>query len=105
MSPHRERPGWRRLADVEIPPGTITAVLLSLWWKQRTTAKAIDALPAAELGQLLGKRWREGTEREEQLLELQASVERMTRWLVRLTIALGVIGVGSIAATLWAALG
>lgn len=82
-------------------------IVIGLWWRQRTTNRAIDefAGPAAELGQLLGERWREGTEREEQLVELQASVEKMTRWLVRLTIALGVIGIGSIAATVWAALG
>ena len=60
---------------------------------------------SSELGQLLGERWREGTEREEQLVQLQASIERMTRWLVRLTVVLGVIGVGSIAATTWSALG
>lgn len=61
--------------------------------------------PIAELGTLIGTRWREGDEREKQLVALQASVERLTRWLVGLTIAVGLIGVGSIAATLWAALG
>jgi len=82
-----------------------SGILISLWWRQRKTNQAIDALPSAEFGQFLGERWREGTEREEQLVELQASMEKMTRWLVRLTIALGIIGIGSIAATIWAALG
>ncbi len=81
-------------------------IVIGLWWRQRKTNAAIDQFGevSAELGQLLGERWREGTEREEQLVELQASVEQMTRWLVRLTIVLGVIGVASIAATVWATL-
>ena len=82
-------------------------ILGALWWRQRKTNQAIEELGkiSAELGQLLGERWREGTEREERLVELQASIEKMTRWLVRLTIALGVIGVGSVAATIWATFG
>jgi hypothetical protein len=31
------------------------------------------------------------------LVQLQASIERMTGWLVRLTIMLGILGAGSIA--------
>lgn len=43
-------------------------------------------------------------EREVRLVELQASVEKMTRWLVRLTIMLGLIGIAGIAASVWAIL-
>jgi hypothetical protein len=38
------------------------------------------------------------------LVELQVSIEKMTRWLVRLTVVLGVIGVVGIAITIWAIL-
>jgi hypothetical protein len=106
VSRSRDKFGWERLADVQIPRGILWPILFALWWRQRETNRAVAEFgeSAAKLGQLLGERWREGTEREEQLVELQASVERMTRWLVRLTIVLGVIGVASIAATLWATL-
>lgn len=106
MSRGRDKFGWERLADVQVPRGIFWGVLVGLWWRQRATNQAIDefAGPANELARLLGDRWREGTEREEQLVALQASVEQMTRWLVGLTIALGIIGVASIAATIWATL-
>jgi hypothetical protein len=38
------------------------------------------------------------------LVELQASIERMTRWLLRLTIVLGIIGLSGIAIRVWATL-
>ena len=44
---------------------------------------------------------REGELRDQRLLQLQRSVEPQTRWLVRLTVALGLIGVARIAATIW----
>jgi hypothetical protein len=100
----RDKYGWERLSDVQVPRGMIWVIVVGLWWRQRKTNQAIDELPTAEFGQLLGERWREGTEREEQLVELQASIERMTRWLVRLTVVLGIIGVSGIAATIWATL-
>lgn len=105
MSHGRDKYGWERLSDVQVPRGMLWVIVIGLWWRQRKTNAAIDEFGevSAELGQLLGERWREGTEREEQLVELQASIERMTRWLVRLTVALGIIGVGSIAATILAA--
>ncbi len=105
MSQARDKFGWERLADVQVPRGMVWVIVIGLWWRQRKTNQAIDELPTEEFGQLLGERWREGTEREEQLVELQASIERMTRWLVRLTIALGIIGISGIAATIWAAVG
>lgn len=105
MSKGRDKFGWERLADVQVPRGTVWVIATVLWWRQRKTNQAIDELPTEEFGQLLGERWREGTEREKQLVELQASIERMTRWLVRLTIALGIIGLSGIGATIWAALG
>jgi hypothetical protein len=106
MSRSREKFGWERLADVQVPRGILWVILLGLRWRQRATHQAIEefAGPANELTELLAERWREGTEREEELLMLQASVERMTRWLVRLTVVLGIIGTASIAATTWAAL-
>jgi hypothetical protein len=59
---------------------------------------------SADPGTLIGERWREGDAREGRLIELQASVERMTRWLVFLTVAVGLIGIAGIGASLWAAL-
>jgi len=63
------------------PRGMLWVILIGLWWRQRKTNQAIDEFGerSSELGQLLGERWREGTEREEQLVQLQASIERMTR--------------------------
>jgi hypothetical protein len=60
-----------------------SGILGALWWRQRKTNQAIEELGkiSAELGQLLGERWREGTEREERLVELQASIEKMTQRL------------------------
>jgi hypothetical protein len=107
MSQGRNKLGWERLADVQVPRGMVWVIVIGLWWRQRKTNQAIEDFGkvSAELGELLGERWREGTEREEQLVTLQASIARMTRWLVRLTIVLGIIGVSGIAATIWAALG
>jgi hypothetical protein len=105
MGKGRDKLGWERLADVQVPRGMAWVIVTVLWWRQRKTNQAIDELPTEEFGQLLGERWREGTEREEQLVELQASIERMTRWLVRLTIVLGIIGISGIAATIWATVG
>jgi hypothetical protein len=106
MSQGRDKLGWERLSDVQVPRGMLWVIVIGLWWRQRKANQAIDEFGerSSELGQLLGERWREGTEREKQLVELQASIERMTRWLVRLTVALSIIGVSGIAATIWAAL-
>jgi len=107
MAADRNRLGWQRLADVQVPRGTLGVVLLAGLVRMRREGRELKEIQktSAELGTLVGTRWREGDEREKQLVALQASVERMTRWLVRLTIAIGLIGVGSISATLWAALG
>jgi hypothetical protein len=103
----RDRIGWQRLADVEVPRGTLWVVMLASLVRMRREDRVFKEVEktSAELGTLIGTRWRESDDREKQLVALQASVERMTRWLVGLTIALGLLGVGSIAATLWAALG
>jgi hypothetical protein len=102
----RDKYGWERLSDVQVPRGTLWAFLLGSWLGRRQLNKAIDEFsePAAELARELGRSWREGEERGRQLVELQASIERMTRWLVRLTVVLGIIGVSGIAATIWATL-
>jgi hypothetical protein len=102
----RDRFGWQRLADVQVPRGTLEVVLLASLMRMRREDRELKELEktSAELAALVGTRWREGDDREMKLVDLQASVERMTRWLLGLTIALGLIGVGSIGATLWAAL-
>jgi hypothetical protein len=102
----RDRFGWQRLADVEVPRGTLVVALLASLVRMRREDRELKGLEktSAELATLVGTRWREGDERESQLVRLQASVERMTHWLVGLTIALGLIGIGSIGVTLWATL-
>jgi len=97
--------GWQRLADVQVPTGILWWVLLGLWLRRREMDKVIDEFSksASDLGNLLGDRWREGTEREEELLQLQQSIESLTRWLVVLTIVVGVVGLVAAAATIWAA--
>jgi hypothetical protein len=99
--------GWQRLADVQVPRGALGVMLLAGLVRMRREGRELKQIEetSAELATLVGTRWRQGDERERQLVALQASVERMTRWLVGLTIALGLIALGSIAATLSAALG
>lgn len=102
----RDRKIWQRLADVEIPNGTLFVEMAAALVRQRRTERMLAefAERSGELGTLLGTRVRDSDERTVELLSLQASVERLTRWLVVLTVVFGVIGVGGIAATLWAAL-
>jgi hypothetical protein len=101
MDERRGKFGWEKLSDVQVPRGMLWGILVGLWWRQRKTNQALDEFGerSSELGQLLGESRREGTEREERLVQLQASIERMTRWLVWVTVALGLLGVGSIALT------
>lgn len=105
VTPTREKLEWERLGDVQVPRGILWVVLFGLLYRQRVTGKAIDEFGerGAELAELLGSNWREGIERERRLVELQGSVETLTRRLVGLTIVLGVIGLAGIAATIWAA--
>lgn len=107
MAADRDRLGWQRLADVQIPRGTLWVVLLAGLTRMRREGRELKGIEktSAELATLIGTRRREGDERDKQLVELQASIERMTRWLVGLTIAVGLIGLAGIGATLWAALG
>lgn len=97
--------GWQKLADVQVPFGIIWAVILGLWLRRRAFNTAIDEFSASanELAQLLGDRWREGTERERELLRLQQSIESLTRRLLVLTIIVGLVGVIAAAGTIWAA--
>jgi hypothetical protein len=94
----KNRLGWQRLSDVQVPKGILWVILLASYVRQRATDRAVERFSksANELGTLLGTRMRESDEREGELLKLQASVERLTRWLVRLTVALAILGVASI---------
>lgn len=123
----REGEVRQRLADVKVPNGILLPVVWSAVVRQRRTDRAIKEFAAttSEFGTFLGTRMRQSDARSKQLLELQASLEglalasdvrdahllelqdsiaQLTRWLVVLTIVLGIIGLGGIAATLWAAL-
>jgi hypothetical protein len=102
----RDKYAWERLADVQVPKGILWFVLVGLWWRQRELGAAIDDFgeKASVLGEYLGTSWRETREREVRLVELQASIENMTRWLIRLTIVLGVIGIVGICTSIWAML-
>jgi hypothetical protein len=100
----RRHLGWQRLADVQVPVGSQSAIVLGSWIRQWELARAIDgfARVSAELGTLIGKRWSDSDERERQLLELQVTIASLTRWLVILTIVLGVLGVAGIGISVWA---
>lgn len=118
---------WQRLADVDVPNGILLSVLLFALAGRRRTARIYAKFgeQTAEFGTFIGNRMRQSDERSSQLLDLQASleryasaanerdedllrlsssVERLTRWLVRLTILLGAIGVAGVAVAVWAAL-
>jgi hypothetical protein len=105
MSANR-RFGWQRLADVDVPWGIEWWLIAFGLLRQRNSRKAIDQAVKnlSEVATYLGTRMREGDDREMRLIALQESVERQTRWLVRLTLVLGLIGLASIGATLWSAL-
>jgi hypothetical protein len=121
-----ERKVWQRLADVEVPSGAlfialgvarIRQIVIGRNWEQaaQSARELTDALTQRmrqsehranqelELQQSIERATREGEAREQRLLELQESVEAQTRWLVRLTVTLGLIGAAGIAATIWAA--
>jgi hypothetical protein len=106
MDRGRDKFGWERLGDVQVPKGILWFVFSALLFRQRRLNTAIDEFGerASELGTYLGTSWRESDEREARLVELQESVENLTRWLVRFTIVLGVVGIASIAVTIWATL-
>jgi hypothetical protein len=115
-----------RLADVEVPTGVLASAIVARWVGLRRDDRIYAEFGErmAELGTFLGTRMRQGDERSQQLLDLQASleryagaadvrdqdllrlsstVERLTRWLVALTVVLGVIGLVGIGVAVWAA--
>jgi hypothetical protein len=95
-----------RLADVEIPNALAFPLICALLVRRRELDRASAKLGAnmSELGTLIGKRMRQSDERAAELLALQQSVERLSRWLVGLTLVLGVIGLAGIGATVWSIL-
>src|SRR5205823_1360856 len=118
---------WQRVADIELPNGILFSAMLSRWVSLRRTDRILAefGVRVDELGTFLGTRMRQSDERSQQLLKLQTSleryataedarnhdllrlsgnVERLTRWLVRLTIVLGVIGVAGVGVAVWTAL-
>lgn len=122
----RERRLWQRLADLEVPSGGLLILVGALRMRQLALKGPINDLrdSMSELGDLIGKRLvqsdkrsaellaaqrsmetmaQEADQRDKTLVELQVNIVDLTRWLVRLTIALGVIGVAGIAATIVAA--
>jgi hypothetical protein len=98
----RDRRSWQRLADVEVPNGLFKTAMMFLLVRQRRTDRALAQFDrvTGELGTLIGTRWKEGDERDRQMVELTASVRRLTRWLVALTVVLGALAVASLAATI-----
>jgi hypothetical protein len=115
-----------RLADVEVPHGVLMPILTSTLIRRRRWDRVIAQFDKAtrEFGTFIGTRMRETDERQERLVELQASpeemarageqrertmialqvcVEKYTRRLVVLTVVLAVLGAGAIGATVWAA--
>jgi hypothetical protein len=112
----KDRQVKQRLSDVEVPRGIEMTTLLFLLSAKRQRQRQWDqtAESMEELGEILAKRAIESDKRQQQLVDLQASLEgiaqdgkvmqasmaRYTRWLVILTVAVTVIGIASIAATI-----
>jgi hypothetical protein len=111
----KDRQVKQRLSDVEVPRGIEMTTLLFLLSAKRQRQRQWDqaAESMKELGETLAKRAIESDKRQQQLVDLQASLEgiaqdgkvmqasmaRYTRWLVILTVAVTAIGIASIAAT------
>lgn len=97
----RDRRAWQPLADVQVPNRLYKPVLMFLLVRQRRTDRAIADFGKAtgELGTTIGTRWKEGDNRDRELLGLTRSVERLTKWLIYLTVAVALVGVASIAVT------
>ena len=87
---------------MQVPKGILWLALIAIRIRQRKTSQAIERFSQATdtLGTLLGTRMRETDERQQQLLDLQVSVEKLTRWLVALTIVVALGGIASIAVAL-----
>lgn len=98
----KERKSWQRLADVEVPSRIpIPLMLFSLSAKrERDRAWTEAGQSLNELGRTLATRMVEGDERQKELVVLQESVERYTKWLLVLTVVVTLVGIGSIAATI-----
>jgi hypothetical protein len=119
----KDRQISERLADVEVPHGIQLPVLMFALvgrrMRDRQWAEAGKSLN--DLGEILAKRMVESDERQKQLLDLQASLERLaqdstaretrlvalqedvqryTKWLLRLTVIVAAIGLASIVATI-----
>jgi hypothetical protein len=115
-----------RLADVAVPRGVLMPVLMSALIARRRWDRVIARFDkvTGEFGTFIGTRMRETDERHQRMVELQASleeitrageqrertmialqvsVEKYTRRLVVLTVVLAVLGAGAIGATIWAA--
>jgi hypothetical protein len=71
----------QRLADVEVPNAIVWTLIIGRWVGLRRQDRAVGESGATidELGTLVGNRMRQGDERSRQLLDLQASLERLTR--------------------------
>ena len=116
----KERVVKQRLADVEVPNGIQLPVLLFLLSgkRQRSRQWAEAGKSLNELGESLAKRMIATDERQQQLVDLQGSLERLaqsssereetlvalqlsvtryTKWLLMLTIVVALIGLGTIA--------
>lgn len=116
----KERVVKQRLADVEVPNGIQLPVLLFLLSAKRLRSRqwAEAGKSLNELGESLAKRMIATDERQQQLVDLQASLERLaqsssdreetlvalqlsvtryTKWLLVLSIVVALIGLGTIA--------
>jgi hypothetical protein len=102
LATRRDGRPWERLADVRVPNGILPPIIYALLVRQRRTNKAVAEFGkvSGEFGTFIGNRMKQSDERDNEVLELTRTVKRLTSWLVVLTVVLGVIGVGSIVATL-----
>lgn len=98
----RDRRVWQRLGDVEVLNGIFAPTMYFLLVRQRRDDRAMAefAKTSGEFGTFIGNRMKVSDQRNDELLDLTRSLKRLTRWLVVLTIVVGLIGAGSIGATI-----
>lgn len=94
------------LAEVRVPPpNVILAVLVAA--QRRRNQEIVEAIekaagPANEFAEFMNRRWREGDERESQMLAMTLSVTDMTKRLLVLQVVTVVIAVLSLTAAILA---
>jgi uncharacterized coiled-coil protein SlyX len=74
---------------------SVTAALVWSFFRDRRNERQLaDSMKG--IATTVAERWQDGDERDKQMLHLTGEVEKMTRWLVRLTVASSTVAVVSL---------